>query len=381
MSTTAENLRELLPGAEPAPPPNLLPELPAPPGVTVNGPPSPAPQLMGATPSTVQPRETTSGQMRELLSESNPYIQQARGGAQRYAASRGLQNSSIAGQGGEQAAIASALPIAQSDAGTYERRELTRVGAENTLNLARQQGDITSRIQSEGHIQSLAQLAAQGDVNARLQLEQHRQQLEQLAAQGDVNARLQLQRHEQILGEIGAQGGVQLQLQERENANRQWLAQFDATTQQNLLSLDLAGRERLQQAGFTQQQIVQQAEIAARERLQQAETANQQWLAQFDATTRERLQGLDADVRQAMQGLDLEVQERIAGMNVSAAERGDAARMAVSMELAYSSMLQTIMNNPDIPAEERQVYMDHASTVRDSNLAFVEQMFGFDLEW
>lgn len=373
MATTAEHLKELLPAAEPEQPPNLLPQLPAPPGVSTTS----APQqneLMSAprtaASSTVSTQETTSGQLRELLGANSPYIRQAEGAATRYAASRGLQNSSIAAQAGRKAAIDAALPIANADAGVFERRELTRLGTENSLTLAREQGDITSRLQSEGATQELARLAAAGDQEARLQLDRHRQSLEQLAAQGDQNARLQLERHNQLLSEIQAQGGVQLQLQDRENANRQWLAQFDATTQRELASLDIAARERMQQAGFTQEQA-----------LQAAQQANQQWLAQFDATTRERLQGLDADVRRDMQRLDLEAQERIAALNVGSASRNDAARMATSMELAYSAMLESIMNNPDIPADARQTYMDHANTIRQSNMALVEQFFEVDLEW
>jgi hypothetical protein len=383
MATTAENLQELLPAAEPEKPPNLLPELPAPPGVKTQ---SAGTELMSATAtppgaqtlgaprtaatSEVQGKETTQGQLTELLGANSPYVRQAEGAATRYAASRGLQNSSIAAQAGRKAAIDAALPIANADAGVFERRELARLGTENQLLTQREAGDIASRLQGEGAVQELARLAAAGDQQARLQLEQHRQQLEQQAAAGDIEAKLQLERHNQTLAQIGAQGGVQLQLQERENANRQWLAQFDAQAQQALQAVDLATRERMQQAGFTQEQA-----------LQAAEQQQQQWLAQFDAATREKLQGLDADVRLVMQGLELDAQERIANLNVSAAQRSDAARMASTFELGYSSFLQTLMNNPDIPADARQTYMDHAAAMRDSNLALVEQFFDFDLEW
>lgn len=57
-----------------------------------------------------------SGRLTGLLSEDSPYIRQARSRAERMANRRGLQNSSIAAGAGEEAAIASALPIAQGDA-------------------------------------------------------------------------------------------------------------------------------------------------------------------------------------------------------------------------------------------------------------------------
>lgn len=320
MSTTAENLQELLPAASPSPAPNLLPELPAPPGVTTQTTPQ-EPQLMSATAprtaasSGVTSQQTVAGQMGDLLSESSPYIQQARGRSTQQAAARGLQNSSIAAQAGEQAAISAALPIASQDASTHDVRERDRLAAENNLIGMREGGDITSRLQSE-------------------------------AAQQQLTA------------------------QQRQIAQQQWLAQFDAQTQTALQSVDLATRERMQAAGFTQEQALQAAQVAS-----------QQWLAQFDASTRERLQGLDNDVRLTLQQLDIDAQERVANLNVNSASRSDASRMAASFELAYSTMLQTIMNNPDIPAAERQSYMDHANAMRDSNIALVEQMFNVDLEW
>lgn len=385
MSTPPEQL-----AAEPQPPPSLMPELPAPPGVAV------------AT-SEVQGRETTAGQLNELLSSSSPYLQQARGRATQYSASRGLQNSSIAGQAGEQAAIAAAAPIAESTAGAYERRELARLDSTNQFGLVREQGNVSSRLQSEGHTQTMEQQAAAGNISSRLQQEQaaqrlieqsaagdiasrqmmeqfgfdsrfsaqeNIQRLQQLAAQGDLEAKARLENFQNQSRLLTQETEAQYQTQQRDIAAKQWAAQFDAATQKELQGFDLATRERMQAAGFTQEQV-----------LQAAEAQQQQWLASFDADTRVKLQGMDADVRLAMQGLDVETQERIANINVSSAARGDAARMLTSMELGYSSMLATIMNNPDIPAAERQTYMDHAAAQRDSNLALVEQMFAIDLDW
>lgn len=92
------------------------------------------------------PTDTVQGQLGSLLNSGSPYIQQARDRAQRYAASRGLINSSIAGGAGEEAAISQALPIASQDAATYTNTRLanfdvtnragqTNAGARNTANL------------------------------------------------------------------------------------------------------------------------------------------------------------------------------------------------------------------------------------------------------
>jgi hypothetical protein len=62
---------------------------------------------------------TVAGQLNTLLDSESPYIKQQERQAEEQAAGRGLLNTSIATQKGREAAIQSALPIAQQDAQTY----------------------------------------------------------------------------------------------------------------------------------------------------------------------------------------------------------------------------------------------------------------------
>lgn len=79
----------------------------------------PAPQMPTTDYQTAQvdPNASVAQQLNSLLSADNPYLQQARLRAEQEAASRGLRNSTLGVQAGEQAAIAAALPIAQQEAG------------------------------------------------------------------------------------------------------------------------------------------------------------------------------------------------------------------------------------------------------------------------
>lgn len=61
---------------------------------------------------------SVSGNLQELLQEGGSYLTQARQQGTQQAASRGLGNSSIAGQAAQGEAIRSSLPIAQQDAAT-----------------------------------------------------------------------------------------------------------------------------------------------------------------------------------------------------------------------------------------------------------------------
>ena len=79
-----------------------------------------AKEMAAATDAMIDPsKATVAGQMGGLLAENSAYMQANVAGAQRAAASRGLMNTSMAAGEGQKAAIESALPIAQQDAGLY----------------------------------------------------------------------------------------------------------------------------------------------------------------------------------------------------------------------------------------------------------------------
>jgi hypothetical protein len=97
------------------------------------------------TPTTrdVGSQELTSEQLNALLASDSPYVQGARSRAIRYQASRGLTpNSNLAGAAGETAAIESALPIAQSDAGVYDRTASENMEARNEFGIEGSRQDL-----------------------------------------------------------------------------------------------------------------------------------------------------------------------------------------------------------------------------------------------
>lgn len=86
-----------------------------------------------ATPVTaeVKPNQTAAWQLEQILGKDHPYIKQARLAGERYAASRGMVNSTIAGGASEAEAIKAALPIATNDANTYRSQALANQDAQN----------------------------------------------------------------------------------------------------------------------------------------------------------------------------------------------------------------------------------------------------------
>ena len=78
-------------------------------------------------------RSTVAGQLESLLAADSPYIRQAERAAEEKAQSRNMLNTTLAIQAGREAAISQALPIAQQDAQTYAKGDLSRMAAEQNI--------------------------------------------------------------------------------------------------------------------------------------------------------------------------------------------------------------------------------------------------------
>ena len=91
-----------------------------------------APATYNATTTQVsKPTDTVQGQLAGIIDANSPLMQQAARRAAEQANSRGLLNSSIAVNAGQEAVMNAALPIATADANTYNQTRLTNQTAEN----------------------------------------------------------------------------------------------------------------------------------------------------------------------------------------------------------------------------------------------------------
>ena len=149
-----------------------------------------------------QAKNTVAGQLSSLLSSDSPYIKQAEQKAKEYASSRGLLNTSIAAQAGRAAAYEAALPIATSDAETYNKFGLQQQSAENAQSQTETEAIISSYLnkqtadikQTSQNIQNAFQSRLQGADQQTKVFLQDFQQKHATALQdliGDQNAFLQ----------------------------------------------------------------------------------------------------------------------------------------------------------------------------------------------
>ena len=76
-------------------------------------------------------QETTAGQLKTILAEDSPLMQQARAQAKQGMAQRGLVNSSMSQGAGVAAMLERATPIAAADAATFSNRALANQSAVN----------------------------------------------------------------------------------------------------------------------------------------------------------------------------------------------------------------------------------------------------------
>jgi hypothetical protein len=83
----------------------------------------------------VQDNELTSKNLASLSARGSPLVTQARTNAMETAAERGMQNSGMAAQSGEQGALSVMLPVAQADANTYSSTAAANQGYQNQFGL------------------------------------------------------------------------------------------------------------------------------------------------------------------------------------------------------------------------------------------------------
>ncbi len=266
--------------------------------------------------------ETVEGRMAGILSRGSPYIESARSRAMQTANRRGLLNTSIAAGEGERAAIESALPIVQQDAGFMQQRNLARQGGLIQSRLQAEQGDISSRLQAE-----------QGDISSRLQGEMGDIQKGLYETQGDISSRLQREKGDVERGLIGARGDVERSIVGMKG-------EFESRLQ----------RER---GAEEQRQLQMQGDITSR--LQAEEAQQRQRLQEIQAQLEGQLRqaGYDHEVvmqemRDEWNRMDLETRQQIEYDRMAQENQFEFNRLANNISEDYMNDYMEIIMNPNL---------------------------------
>jgi hypothetical protein len=199
---------------------------------------------------------TVQGQLEKLLASDNPLMDQARQKAMREANSRGLVNSTMAAQAGEEAFISQALPIAQQDASTFYSQgranqdstnqfSMADKNFENTQNLADFQSQASRAQQAEGANQHLNEME-QNYQNSNSMFERDNALKEKLTnAQISSNEKIA----EQQRAAASEAAHAQVELGRLQIAAQQTMQQQDIQFRTQAMNLDSDTRMQIAQLG------------------------------------------------------------------------------------------------------------------------------------
>ncbi len=202
-----------------------------------------------------------AGRVASLTSSASPLMQTARTRAAQNSASRGLLNSTLGAQAGEQAVIETATPIANADAGLFQQQSLANQAARNSANTQNANNTLTAGIQG-------AQLDVSQEQSNKGLMEQARQfdtGLTQRQSEfGVTSGQTQQQIDAQKAQAAAALAQQQAQLAEQGR-------QFDTSRSDNLAMFDRELSQKAEQFGLTQQQTMALAQMDVDTKLKMAD--------------------------------------------------------------------------------------------------------------
>lgn len=117
-----------------------------------------------AAPYKVEPQGLVQHQLKGIVAEDSPLMQQAARISDQKMNDRGLRNSSIAVGAGHQAVIAEAMPIAQADAATYDRAMTNTANQENAARQFGAAADNTVRLSNQAATNEALKSQQQGTI-------------------------------------------------------------------------------------------------------------------------------------------------------------------------------------------------------------------------
>ena len=305
--------------------------------------------LTGPTTATVQPNATVQGQLGNILDSNSPLMQRARTRAAQEANKRGLLNSAMGVQAGEEAVLTAALPIAQQDAETYKTQALTNQDWQNKFGTDSNAYQYNSALSSQDYQQNyglnqqktesdLANIAAQGEQTRLNEQQKYEQSMgigdysgagtiaADIAGQKElIQTKSELDLKSQTQAEQFQAGQTDVQLQADKE---KYMAQLSANEQQYLA--EIASREGISEDEMANRLQIQANDIAAREKewteklatevsLSEAEISARVALKQAEITSNELMQGRQIDAEVALQEAKAQVQKELQTQAESAA--------------------------------------------------------------
>lgn len=303
--------------------------------------------------------DSTSAAVAKVASTASPIMKQATGDAMRMANRRGLYNSTIAAGAGVDAALRSATAIGAADANATLQKNLSKQGFVQGTGLQGQQ------IAGQKDITGM-NIAGQKDVTGM-----------QIAGQKDVTG-MQIQGNKDITG-INIASAERMQTAEL--VSKAELQRAEINSRESMLGRQLTSEETRQAEQIGANKYMQQQQLTSAEEQQRRQITSTEEQQRRQITSTEGIQTADQELRREMNALQTSTQQAIAQMNVAAKEKEDAVRSATQMQALYTQMFDAILSNPDLPADQRTLYLEHAKNLGLTNLNLVKGVYGANITW
>ena len=144
--------------------------------------------------------------------------------------------------------------------------------------------------------------------------------------------------------------------------------------------------EKMQDARLTQEDQVQLRDIAFREGQGAADRALQEKLAEMGYTDKAAERTWQSGENELTREAETEIsnannasQEKIAGWNLSAEDKKAAGSLASTASTTYEQAIQTIMQNDDLSADQRNTQLKNARSRYDTFIDGLQDLFDTDL--
>jgi len=320
--------------------------------------------------SNLSTSQTVQGQMANLMQNGNPLMQRATTRASQAANKRGLLNSSMGVQAGQEAALSAALPIAQADAQAANTQALTNQGYMNQFSTAQQAQNYRKDLADQAYQQQVGTglygnitdgtVAPTGFVGGGGLIASQGEQARLTSAQQQANdIEMQTAGHTQ---QTSLQDDAQSQQTAMQTAGhtQQTSLQDDAQSQQTAMQSAEHGQQTsLQSSAHTQQTDIQDDSQTQQTEVQSAEH-DQQIILQDDSQEQETRLRLDTNLfNEFLQQADEGTRSRLISLESSFNSKMQSSKNASSLWGGILNLIAGIQSDPDITAENRETAINN----------------------
>ena len=346
--------------------------------------PATAENLQGPTLGTVSANQTVQGQMSNILDGNSPLMQRAKTRAAQEANKRGLLNSAMGVQAGEEAVLTAALPIAQQDADTYKTQALTNQDWQNKYGADSNAYQFNSALSSQEYQQKTASdissIEASG-AQARLGEEQKYQQqvgAGDYSGSGIIGAQASAEK-----GLIETKSDLDLRAQTQSETFQGEQNAAEITSREGMQKTQIAADLNLQAEKYGYEKEMQATEIQARKDLVTLEYDLKSDLSTQESEQRQTEVAAELDTRleNSKALIPLESAAKIEEIQAQVAGNKDVQLYASTGQIVtqFNKSVGDINNNADLNQESRTERLNEATSQLNASVQLLADLAGTEI--